>query len=53
MGLGVKYQPTFLKGGYLGVTWDRFVGIGDRVKDMTAGFKGDTDRLMFWGGLPL
>jgi hypothetical protein len=52
-GLGAKYAPEFLRGGYVGVTWDRFVGIGDRVKDMTAGFKGDTDRLMLWAGLPL
>lgn len=52
-GVGAKYAPEFLRGGFVGVTWDRFVGIGDRVKEMTAGFKGDTDRIMFWGGLPL
>lgn len=53
LGVGAKYQPGFLKGGYVGVTWDRFFGIGDRVDQMTAGFKGDTDRLMLWAGLPL
>jgi hypothetical protein len=52
-GLGAKYSPGWMQGGYIGMTWDRFVGIGDRVKEMTAGFKGDTDRLMFWAGLPL
>lgn len=52
-GLGAKYAPGWMHGGYVGVTWDRFVGIGDRVKEMTAGFKGDTDRLMLWAGLPL
>jgi hypothetical protein len=52
-GVGAKYAPEFLKGGFVGVTWDRFVGIGDRVKEMTAGFKGDTDRTMLWAGLPL
>lgn len=52
-GLGVKYSPGWMAGGYVGVTWDRFVGIGNRVKDMTAGFKGDTDRMMIWAGLPL
>lgn len=52
-GLGAKYAPGFLHGGFVGMTWDRFVGIGDRVKEMTAGFKGDTDRVMFWGGLPI
>lgn len=52
-GLGAKYSPEWMKGGFVGVTWDRFVGIGDRVKDMTAGFKGDTDRTMLWAGLPL
>jgi hypothetical protein len=53
LGLGAKYQPAFLHGGFVAVTWDRFFGIGDRVNQMTAGFKGDTDRMMFWGGLPL
>lgn len=53
LGFGAKYAPEFLKGGFVGVTWDRFFQIGDRVKQMTAGFKGDTDRLMLWAGVPL
>jgi hypothetical protein len=53
LGVGAKYAPQFLKGGFAAVTWDRFFMIGDRVDQMTAGFKGDTDRLMLWAGLPL
>jgi len=53
LGVGAKYKPEFLRGGFAAVTWDRFFGIGDRVDQMTAGFKGDTDRLMVWVGLPL
>lgn len=53
LGVGVKYAPGWASGGFAAVTWDRFFGIGDRVDQMTAGFKGDTDRLMLWAGLPL
>lgn len=53
LGIGAKYQPGFLRGGYAAVTWDRFFGIGNRVDQFTGGFKGDTDRLMVWVGLPL
>lgn len=52
LGLGLKYSPGFLHGGFAGVTWDRFFRIGDRI-EMTAGFKGPTDRMMIWAGLPL
>lgn len=52
-GVGVKYKPGFLQGGFVAVTWDRFIGIGNRVDQFTGGFKGDTDRLMLWAGLPL
>jgi len=53
LGFGAKYEPEFLRGGFAAVTWDRFFGIGNRVDQMTAGFKGPTDRLMVWMGLPL
>lgn len=53
LGIGAKYEPNWLHGGFAAVTWDRFFGIGDHVDQMTAGFKGDTDRLMVWAGFPL
>jgi hypothetical protein len=53
LGISAKYKPGFLHGGFVAVTWDRFFGIGNRVDQFTGGFKGDTDRLMFWTGLPL
>lgn len=53
IGVGAKYAPDWLRGGYAAVTWDRFFKIGDKVDQMTAGFKGDTDRAMVWLGLPL
>ena len=52
LGVGVKYEPGFLRGGFVGVTWDRFFRIGEHV-EVTAGFKGPTDRMMAWVGVPL
>lgn len=53
LGVGAKYSPELLRGGFVALTWDRFLGIGDRIDHMTAGFKGPTDRTMVWMGLPL
>ncbi len=51
-GIGVKYEPHFLKGGFAQLTFDRFVDIGKHI-DATAGFNGNVDRTMLWVGLPL
>lgn len=52
LGLGAKYAPDWARGGYLAVTWDRFFRMGEHI-EVTAGFKGPTDRTMIWAGLPL
>lgn len=52
LGLGAKYAPEWAKGGYLALTWDRFFRMGEHI-EVTAGFKGPTDRTMLFVGLPL
>lgn len=52
LGVGAKYAPEWAKGGYLGFTWDRFFRMGEHI-EVTAGFKGPTDRTIIWMGLPL
>lgn len=49
LGIGAKYAPAWAHGGFAALTWDRFFRMGEHI-EVTAGFKGPTDRMMFWLG---
>lgn len=51
LGVGVKYAPSWLYGGFVAFTWDRFFRMGEHI-EVTAGFKGPTDRTMIFVGAP-